>query len=162
MNKKLVVYFSCSGETKKVGEYIQSTLDCDIFEIIPEELYTDKDLNWEDKTSRSTLEMNDKSSRPSIKNKIDNIEEYDTIYLGFPIWWYTAPRIINTFLESYDFTNKKVILYCTSGSSSIDSTYNDLKNTYPNINFTKGERLSINNKEEINSFLNLNNNGEAK
>lgn len=156
MNKKLVVYFSCSGETKKVGEYIQSTLGCDIFEIVPEELYTDKDLDWEDKTSRSTLEMNDKSSRPSIKNKIDNIEEYDTIYLGFPIWWYTAPRIINTFLESYDFTNKKVILYCTSGGSSIDSTYNDLKNAYPNITFIKGERLSINNKEEINSFLNLN------
>ena len=162
MNKKLVVYFSCSGETKKVGEFIGSTLDCDIFEIVPEELYTNKDLDWEDKTSRSTLEMNDKSSRPSIKNKIDNIEEYDTIYLGFPIWWYTAPRIINTFLESYDFINKKVILYCTSGGSSIDSTYNDLKNTYPNINFIRGERLSINNKEEINSFLNLNNNGEAK
>lgn len=156
MNKKLVVYFSCSGETKKVGEYIQSTLDCDIFEIVPEVLYTDKDLDWEDKTSRSSIEMNDKSSRPSIKNKIDNIEEYDTIYLGFPIWWYTASRIINTFLESYDFTNKKVILYCTSGGSSIDSTYNDLKNTYPNINFIKGERLSINNKDKINSFLNLN------
>ena len=156
MNKKLVVYFSCSGETKKVGEYIQSTLDCDIFEIVPEVLYTDKDLDWEDKTSRSSIEMNDKSSRPPIKNKIDNIEEYDTIYLGFPIWWYTASRIINTFLESYDFTNKKVILYCTSGGSSIDSTYNDLKNTYPNINFIKGERLSINNKDKINSFLNLN------
>ena len=159
MNKKLIVYFSCSGETKKVGEYIQSTLDCDIFEIVPEELYTDKDLDWEDKTSKSTLEANDKSSRPSIKNKIDNIEDYDTIYLGFPIWWYTAPRIINTFLESYDFTNKKVILYCTSGGSSIDSTYNNLKNTYPNINFIKGERLSINNKEEINDFVeNIKNN----
>lgn len=152
MNNNLVVYFSCSGETKKVAEELKSVLNCDIFEIVPETLYTDRDLDWNDKNSRSTIEMGDESCRPRIRNRIDNIDKYDTIYLGFPIWWYTAPRIINTFLESYDFSNKKVILYCTSGGSSIDKTYNDLKNSYPNIDFIKGSRLYSN--SDIDSFVN--------
>lgn len=141
MNNNLVVYFSCSGETKKVAEGLKSILNCDIFEIVPETLYTDRDLDWNDKNSRSTIEMGDESCRPTIINRIDNIDKYDTIYLGFPIWWYTAPKIVNTFLDSYDFSNKKVILYCTSGGSSIDKTYNDLKNSYPDIDFIKGSRL---------------------
>lgn len=152
MNNNLVVYFSCSGETKKVAEELKSVLNCDIFEIVPETLYTDRDLDWNDKNSRSTIEMGDESCRPRIRNRIDNVDKYDTIYLGFPIWWYTAPRIINTFLESYDFSNKKVILYCTSGGSSIDKTYNDLKNSYPNIDFIKGSRLYSN--SDIDSFVN--------
>lgn len=152
MNNNLVVYFSCSGETKKVAEELKKALSCDIFEIVPETLYTDRDLDWNDKNSRSTIEMGDESCRPRIRNRIDNIDKYDTIYLGFPIWWYTAPRIINTFLESYDFSNKKVILYCTSGGSSIDKTYNDLKNSYPNIDFIKGSRLYSN--SDIDSFVN--------
>ena len=123
MNNNLVVYFSCSGETKKVAEELKSVLNCDIFEIVPETVYTDRD-----------------------------IDKYDTIYLGFPIWWYTAPRIINTFLDSYDFSNKKVVLYCTSGGSSIDKTYNDLKDSYPNIDFIKGSRLYSN--SDIDSFVN--------
>lgn len=152
MNNNLVVYFSCSGETKKVAEELKKALSCDIFEIVPETLYTDRDLDWNDKNSRSTIEMGDESCRPRIRNRIDNVDKYDTIYLGFPIWWYTAPRIINTFLESYDFSNKKVILYCTSGGSSIDKTYNDLKNSYPNIDFIKGSRLYSN--SDIDSFVN--------
>lgn len=151
MNNNLVVYFSCSGETKKVAEELKSILNCDIFEIVPETLYTDRDLDWNDKNSRSTIEMGDESCRPRIRNRIDNIDKYDTIYLGFPIWWYTAPRIINTFLESYDFSNKKVILYCTSGGSSIDKTYNDLKNSYPDIDFIKGSRLYSN--SDIDKFI---------
>lgn len=151
MNNNLVVYFSCSGETKKVAEELKKALNCDIFEIVPETLYTDRDLDWNDKNSRSTIEMDDESCRPAIGNKIDSIDKYDTIYLGFPIWWYTAPRIINTFLESYDFSNKKVILYCTSGGSSIDKTYNDLKNSYPNIDFIKGSRLYSN--RDIDKFI---------
>lgn len=152
MNNNLVVYFSCSGETKKVAEELKKALSCDIFEIVPETLYTDRDLDWNDKNSCSTIEMGDESCRPRIRNRIDNVDKYDTIYLGFPIWWYTAPRIINTFLESYDFSNKKVILYCTSGGSSIDKTYNDLKNSYPNIDFIKGSRLYSN--SDIDSFVN--------
>lgn len=152
MNNNLVVYFSCSGETKKVAEELKKALSCDIFEIVPETLYTDRDLDWNDKNSRSTIEMGDESCRPIIRNRIDNIDKYDTIYLGFPIWWYTAPRVINTFLDSYDFSNKKVILYCTSGGSSIDKTYNDLKNSYPDIDFIKGSRLYSN--SDIDSFVN--------
>ena len=152
MNNNLVVYFSCSGETKKVAEELKSVLNCDIFEIVPETVYTDRDLDWNDKNSRSTIEMGDESCRPIIRNRIDNIDKYDIIYLGFPIWWYTAPRVINTFLESYDFSNKKVVLYCTSGGSSIDKTYNDLKNSYPNIDFIKGSRLYSN--SDIDSFVN--------
>ena len=152
MNNNLVVYFSCSGETKKVAEELKSILNCDIFEIVPETLYTDRDLDWNDKNSRSTIEIGDESCRPRIRNRIDNIDKYDTIYLGFPIWWYTAPKIVNTFLDSYDFSNKKVILYCTSGGSSIDKTYNDLKNSYPDIDFIKGSRLYSN--SDIDSFVN--------
>ena len=152
MNNNLVVYFSCSGETKKVAEELKSILNCDIFEIVPETLYTDRDLDWNDKNSRSTIEIGDESCRPRIRNRIDNIDKYDTIYLGFPIWWYTAPKIVNTFLDSYDFSNKKVVLYCTSGGSSIDKTYNDLKNSYPDIDFIKGSRLYSN--SDIDSFVN--------
>ena len=152
MNNNLVVYFSCSGETKKVADELKKALSCDIFEIVPETLYTDRDLDLNDKNSRSTIEMDDESCRPIIRNRIYNIDKNDTIYLGFPIWWYTAPRIINTFLESYDFSNKKVVLYCTSGGSSIDKTYNDLKNSYPDIDFIKGSRLYSN--SDIDSFVN--------
>ena len=90
-----------------------------MFEIVPTKLYTNTDLNWTDKSSRSSLEMNDKNSRPEIATKVSNMEDYDTIFIGFPIWWYVAPRIINTFLESYDFSGKKIIVFCTSGGSGL-------------------------------------------
>lgn len=152
MNKTLVAYFSCSGETKKVAEKINEVVKGDLHEITPKIPYTNEDLNWEDKTSRSTIEMENPSSRPAITNKLTNMEEYATVYLGFPIWWYTAPTIINTFLESYDFSNKKIVIFCTSGGSSIDKTFTDLKEKY-NYNFLKWQRLSPSiTTEEIEEF----------
>lgn len=152
MNKTLVAYFSCSGETKKVAEKINEVVKGELHEITPEIPYTNEDLNWEDKTSRSTIEMENPSSRPAITNKLTNMEEYATVYLGFPIWWYAAPTIINTFLESYDFSNKKIVIFCTSGGSSIDKTFIDLKEKY-NYNFLKWQRLSPSiTTEEIEEF----------
>lgn len=136
MNKTLITYFSCSSNTRNVALKLKEILKGDIFEIEPSIPYTDADLNWENDDSRSSVEMKNASARPDIKNKI-NIADYETIYLGFPIWWYTAPRIINTFLESYDFTNKKVYLFATSGGSNLDNTYLELTKLYPNINFIK-------------------------
>lgn len=136
MNKTLITYFSCSGNTRNVALKLKEVLRGDIFEIEPSIPYTDADLNWENENSRSSIEMKNASARPDIKNKI-NIADYETIYLGFPIWWYTTPRIINTFLESYDFTNKKVYLFATSGGSNLDNTYLELTKLYPNINFIK-------------------------
>lgn len=136
MNKTLITYFSCSSNTRNVALKLKEVLRGDIFEIEPSIPYTNADLNWENENSRSSIEMKNASARPDIKNKI-NIADYETIYLGFPIWWYTAPRIINTFLESYDFTNKKVYLFATSGGSNLDNTYLELTKLYPNINFIK-------------------------
>ena len=136
MNKTLITYFSCSSNTRNVALKLKEILKGDIFEIEPSIPYTDADLNWENENSRSSIEMKNASARPDIKNKI-NIADYETIYLGFTIWWYTAPRIINTFLESYDFTNKKVYLFATSGGSNLDNTYLELTKLYPNINFIK-------------------------
>lgn len=152
--KTLVAYFSCSGETKKVAIGISKLVNGDIYEIEPEIPYTSNDLNWQDKKSRSTIEMEDKDSRPKIKNKLDNMDEYSTIYLGFPIWWYVAPRIINTFLENYDLSNKKIVLFCTSGGSSIDNSYNELKKLY-DLNLVCGEKLgSYNSLEDLENFIN--------
>ena len=152
MNKTLVAYFSCSGETRKVSEKLSKIIDATLYEITPEIPYTDEDLDWHNKNSRSSIEMEDKSSRPKIKNDI-NIDEYQIVYLGFPIWWYVAPTIINTFLESHDFTNKKVILYCTSGSSNLNNAYQELKNNY-NIDFVLGSRLNSNaNDIELKEFI---------
>lgn len=154
MKKSLVVYFTCSKETEKVAKKIAEVVDGELHEIIPEAAYTEEDLNWQDKNSRSSVEMADESSRPAIKNKIDNITDYDTIYLGFPIWWYVAPRIINTFLESYNFANTKIILFCTSGGSSLDNAYSSLKKEY-HYNFLKGDRFSPSiSKEELQNKLN--------
>ena len=127
MSKKLVAFFSCTGTTKKVAENLSKAIGGDLYEIVPTKLYTNADLNWTDKTSRSSLEMNDKNSRPEIATKVSNMEDYDTIFIGFPIWWYVAPRIINTFLESYDFSGKKIIVFCTSGGSGLGNTVADLK-----------------------------------
>lgn len=125
--KSLVAYFSASGVTKKAAEMLAEAVKGDIFEIKPAVPYTQADLNWLDKSSRSSVEMKDKSSRPEIAEKIDSIEEYDVIFLGFPIWWYVAPTIINTFLEGYDFTGKKIVLFATSGGSGFGKTVENLK-----------------------------------
>ena len=131
MSKKLVAYFSASGVTAKVADKLADALGADIYEIRPEVAYTKADLNWMDKKSRSTIEMNDKTIRPAIADQNARIDEYNTIFLGFPIWWYVAPTIINTFLESYDFAGKKIILFATSGGSKFGKTVEELKVSVP-------------------------------
>lgn len=122
MSKKLTVYFSASGVTAKAAKELSEAAGTDLFEIKPAVPYTDADLNWRDKNSRSSVEMNDLSFRPEIAEKLSNMDDYDTIFLGFPIWWYIAPTIINTFLESYDFSGKKIVLFATSGGSGFGRT----------------------------------------
>ena len=131
MSKKLVAYFSASGVTAKVADMLADAVGADIYEIRPEVPYTKADLNWMDKKSRSTIEMNDRTSRPAIADKNAKVEQYDTIFLGFPIWWYRAPSIINTFLESYNFSGKKIILFATSGGSKFGKTVEELKVSVP-------------------------------
>lgn len=131
MSKKLVAYFSASGVTAKVADMLADAVGADIYEIRPEVPYTKADLNWMDKKSRSTVEMNDKSIRPAIADKNAKIDQYNTIFIGFPIWWYVAPTIINTFLESYDFAGKKIILFATSGGSKFGKTVEELKVSVP-------------------------------
>lgn len=122
MSRKLVVYFSASGVTAGVAQILSETIGADLFAIEPEIPYTKEDLNWMDKTSRSSVEMNNPASRPAIAKKRDNMDDYDTIFVGFPIWWYVAPTIINTFLESYDLTGKTIIPFATSGGSGMGRT----------------------------------------
>ena len=148
MNKILISYFSASGVTKSVASKISTTLNGDLFEIIPQEKYSDEDLNWHNNNSRSSVEMNDETTRPKILNKIDSIFDYDIVLIGFPIWWDLPPRIINTFIEDNKLTNKKVYIFATSGGSTISNSFNYLKQTYPNINFINGKLLSIYNVEE--------------
>lgn len=154
MSKILVSYFSASGVTKGVAEKIASVVEGDLFEIEPVEEYTAADLNWMDKNSRSTIEMNDKSFRPPVKKKVENIGDYDKVVIGFPVWWYTAPTIINTFIEENDLTGKSIYLFCTSGGTGIDGCLSDLKNAYSNLNFVSGKRLKSSiNEEEIKNWL---------
>ena len=127
MSKKLVAYFSASGVTQKAAERIAKISGADLFEIKPSVPYTKKDLDWTNKNSRSSVEMKNPDSRPEIANKIPNINEYDTIFIGFPIWWYVAPTIIDTFIESYDFSGKIIIPFATSGGSGFGKTIEILK-----------------------------------
>ena len=127
MNKKLVAYFSASGVTRNVANELAEAIGADLYEIKPETPYTNADLNWQDEKSRSSVEMKDKSSRPAVADKNANIAAYDVIFVGFPIWWYVAPTIINTFLESYDSTGKTIVPFATSGSSGIGETVANLK-----------------------------------
>ena len=139
MSKKLVAYFSASGVTAKVAETLAEAIGADIFEIEPKVPYTEADLNWMDKKARSTIEMNDPVSRPEIAIKRDNMTDYDTIFVGFPIWWYVAPTIINTFLESYDFSGKTVVLFATSGGSGMGETLKKLAPSCPNAKLIEGK-----------------------
>ena len=127
MSKKLVAFFSASGVTANAAKILAEAAGADIYEIKPEVPYTKADLDWMDKSSRSTIEMQDKSSRPAIADKNADISAHDTIFVGFPIWWYIAPTIINTFLESYDFSGKTIILFATSGGSGFGKTVDNLK-----------------------------------
>ena len=145
MSKKLVAYFSASGVTAGLAKNLAEAAGADLYEIKPSDPYTDADLNWQDKNSRSSVEMNDKSFRPSLADKNANIADYDTIFVGFPIWWYVAPTIINTFLEAYDFSGKTIVPFATSGGSGMGSTVKELK---PSVSTTavikEGKRFSAN------------------
>ena len=127
MSKKLVAYFSASGVTKKLAENMASAIGADSYEIKPAIPYTNADLNWTDKNSRSSVEMRDSKSRPKLVEDNFSVEEYDTIFLGFPVWWYIAPTIINTFLEKHNFSNKKIVLFGTSGGSRFGKTVDSLR-----------------------------------
>ena len=149
MKKILVAYFSASGVTKGAAEQLAAVTGADLHEIKPAQPYTDADLDWRDKQSRSTVEMKDKNSRPAITDKLKNIQDYDVVYVGFPIWWYTAPTIINTFMEAYDFKGKTVIPFATSGGSSIKKACEDLKAAYPDITWKEGKLLNRTSKKDI-------------
>lgn len=141
MSKILVSYFSATGTTKKVAEKVAAAVNGDLFEIEPVNKYTDEDLNWMNKQSRSSIEMKE-NVKPEIVRTISNLFEYDIVCLAFPIWWYKEPTIIDKFLEENDMTGKSIYVFVTSGSSSIDSTYKSLKNNFPNLNFVNGKRFT--------------------
>ena len=153
-NKLAVVYFSVTGNTKTVAEYIKEELDADIFEIVPKQQYVDADLQYNDRNTRATKEQDDKNSRPEIKNNID-ISKYDTILLGYPIWWGDCPRIIQTFIETDKLNGKNVIPFCTSGSSGISGSESTLKQ-YKDINWLPGKRLTTSKDEVISWVRSLN------
>ena len=153
MTKNLIAYFSASGVTKSVAEKINNIIDSDLFEIAPKEAYTQADLNWNDKNSRSTIEMQDKSSRPETKETID-VTQYDNIIIGFPVWWYTAPTIINTFMEENNIKDKNIYVFVTSGGSGSTDSFNNLKEAYPENNWIDSKRLSRNvNETEIKDWI---------
>ena len=147
MSKILVSYFSASGTTKRVAKRVATSINGDLFEIEPKEKYTQQDLDWTNKQSRSSIEMNE-NIKPEIVNKVSNLDDYDTVILAFPIWWYKEPTIIDKFIEENDMKSKKIYVFVTSGSSPIDSTYNNLKNNFPNLNFISGKRFTGNESDE--------------
>lgn len=144
MSKVLVAYFSASGQTAKLAKTLAAATGGDLYEIVPEQPYTSADLDWMDPKSRSTIEMKDKSFRPAVSGSVENMEQYDTIYVGFPIWWYVAPTIINTFLEQYDLSGKTIVPFATSGSSGMGNTNAELKPSCPGAVLVEGKRFSAN------------------
>lgn len=151
--KTLVAYFSATGTTEKIAKKLANVTGADLYQIIPEERYTDEDLDWRNKKSRSSVEMMDKSSRPAFIKDLKNAQSYDVIYIGFPIWWYTAPTIINTFLDTYDFSGKTVIFFATSGSSGIDGADKQFQKQYPNINWKPGKILNGATEDDIKEWI---------
>lgn len=148
MSKILVSYFSASGVTKKVAQKLAKVAGADLFEIVPKDIYTPADLDWTNSKSRSSLEMKDKNCRPAISNKIANLKDYDTIFVGFPIWWYREPSIIDTFMEMYDFSNKRIIPFATSGSSGMGQSAYNLQALAKEAKVANGKRLSSSTSEE--------------
>ena len=147
MNKTLVAFFSASGTTRRAAEKLAAATGSDLYEIKPAVPYTSADLDWQDKHSRSSVEMNDPASRPELADHDANLENYERIFLGFPIWWYTAPHIIRTFLESYDLTGKQLVLFATSGGSGLGRTAKDLTSSCPGAKIIEGGMLNGNPSE---------------
>ena len=146
---RVVTYFSASGVTASKAKELFELLPADLYEIVPEQLYTAADLDWRDKNSRSTLEMKNRDQRPALKETDHDFSVYDEVWIGFPIWWYTAPTIVNTFIETYDFSGKKIVLFATSGGSRIDKAVEDMKKQYPHLNIEKGILLNGKITEEV-------------
>lgn len=140
--KKLVAYFSCSGTTARAAKRLAEAVGADLFEIAPARAYTAADLDWTDKHSRSTVEMNDPASRSEVAGRVENMEEYGTVFVGFPIWWYVAPRIVQTFLESYDFSGKTIVPFFTSGGSGAGRTDEVLRESCPAAAWRQSRRFS--------------------
>ena len=153
MKKALVAYFSASGVTEQVAEKLASAAHADCFRIQPKIAYTKADLDWTNKSSRSSVEMSDPASRPEIVNEKLDVLSYDTIFIGFPIWWYVAPTIINTFLEAYDFSGKKIVLFATSGGSGFGNTIKELQPSAPDAVITEGSLLNRGTKKEISEWV---------
>ncbi len=153
MSKRLVAYFSASGVTGKVAKMVAEAAGADLYEIRPKQLYTKADLNWMDQNARSTIEMKDKKIRPEIVDTDAKIAEYDEILIGFPIWWYVAPTIIHTFLEKYDFTGKKIVLFATSGGSGFGNTVKELEPSAPGATIVEGKLLNNANKQQIEDWV---------
>lgn len=140
--KVLVAYFSATNTTEGVAEHIANGLNADLYEIVPEDPYTDADLNYNDNNSRTTIEMNDPNARPAISGFVENMEQYDIVFVGYPIWWGDAPRIVSTFMESYDFSGKTIVPFCTSGGSGIGSSATNLEQLTSGAEWLDGQRLS--------------------
>lgn len=154
MSKKLVAYFSASGVTGEIAKTIANIAKADIYEIKPKVPYTEADLDWMNKSSRSSKEMNNLSFRPEIENTALNVAQYDTIYLGFPIWWYIAPTIVNTFLEKHDFGGKKIVLFATSGGSAFGKTIQHLRpSVSKDTTIVEGKILNSATAEDIKTWL---------
>ena len=144
MRKVLVAYFSATGTTKKVAEKLAKATGGNLFEIKPQVEYTSEDLNWNDKKSRSSVEMNDEFSRPEIENVVENIDDYDTVLVGFPVWWYIPSRIIQTFIEKHNMSGKRIITFAISGGSGIKGSTDFLKKNYSDLNIIEGKRFGWN------------------
>lgn len=144
MAKALVAYFSASGVTRKLSENLAGVIGADLFEIVPETLYTDDDLNWQDRNSRSSVEMNDRSCRPAISSKVENMAQYDVVFIGFPVWWYREPSIIDTFAESYDFGGKTIVPFATSGTSGIGESGKNIGELAKDAHVFNGKRFKAN------------------
>ncbi|MDE7446127.1 MAG: flavodoxin [Lachnospiraceae bacterium] len=146
--KVLVAYFSATNTTEGVAEHIASGLNADIYEIVPEEPYTDADLNYNDNNSRTTIEMNDPNARPAISGSVEDMGQYDIVFIGYPIWWGEAPRIVSTFIESYDFSGKTIVPFCTSGSSGIGSSATNLEQLTDGADWLSGKRFNGSDSQE--------------
>lgn len=151
----LVAYFSATNTTEGVAEYVADVLGADLYEIVPEDPYTDADLDYNDNNSRSTIEMDDPSARPAISGSVENMDQYDIVFIGYPIWWGDAPRIINTFVESYDLSRKTIVPFCTSGGSGIDSSAANLEELTSGAKWLAGQRFDgSSSRDEIAEWIN--------
>ena len=152
-NKPLVVYFSATGTTAKAARTIAKVTGGTLYEIVPQQTYTADDLDWNDSQSRSTAEMNDPQARPALKGTITDVAAYDIIFIGYPIWWNQAPRIINTFIESHDLKGRTLVPFATSGSSGIGNSANELREAYPDLEWQDGKLLNGASRSTIQNWI---------